>query len=98
MAARLGDQRLDIELRRPHWRDAECHHESSHAVDAPGRAFLGKLPIARGIAVNDGIARAHLQYRVIAMAQLLFQNDAFEVAQGGAHAFETLAKAYELVL
>ena len=98
MKPTLSDQRLDIELyRRPQRRNAKCHHKRDHAVDPPGRAFLRKLSVSGGVAVDDGIARAHRQHGVIPVAQLLLQNDAFKVSQGRGHALEALPKADEFV-
>src|SRR5262249_16090075 len=99
MKPTLSDQRLNIELhRRPQCRGTDRHQELDHPVDPPNRAFLCKLTVSGRIALDVAIARSHLQHWMTAVAQLHFQNEAFEVVQRGGHAFETLAEADELVL
>jgi hypothetical protein len=50
-----------------------------------------------GIAFDDAIRRAELEHWVVAMAQLLFDDDAFEIAQCRAHTLIALPETNKFV-
>jgi hypothetical protein len=91
----LSNHCFDIERRRRALGNTERHAQGDERIDAAGAAPLAELSISRSILLNLRIRCCHRQYRMIAVPQLAFFDQALKHINGGTKILETLAVGRE---